>query len=265
MSGESALVASSEARPRWASALVTGGTTGIGQAIVHQLAKQGTRVAICARRQDLLDQMTSALGDRVITIKADLADPGRAEAVVAEAKERLGSLELVIANAGFGINKPADRLVPKDVVAVLQLNMVAACATLTAAIPQMVEAKRGHLVGVSSIAGYRGLPATAAYSASKAGLTTFLESIRVDLFRFGIKVTDIQPGFIDTPLTKKNKFRMPLLMSADEAGSRIVRALEQERRVYAFPWPTAAGARILSMVPDWIYDRLGSRTGVNQR
>jgi short-subunit dehydrogenase len=123
----------------------------------------------------------------------------------------------------------------------------------------MLEAKRGHLVGISSLAGYRGLPTSAAYSASKAALSVFLESIRVDLFRTGIKVTDVRPGFIDTAMTRKNKFKMPFLMDAAAAGERIVRAIESEKRVYAFPFPTAFGAAILTLIPRWLYDRFGSR------
>jgi short-subunit dehydrogenase len=243
----------------WNAALITGGTTGIGAALTRRLVAHGTKVAICGRRVELLDSMRRELGDSVVTIAADLADTNRAIEVVSEAKERLGSLDLVVANAGFGINKPAAIIEPWEVLAVLQLNLLGACATLTAAIPHMVAEGRGHLVGISSIAGVRGLPMSAAYSASKAALSTYLESVRVDLYRFGIKVSDIRPGFIDTPLTKTNKFKMPFLMSADEAARLIIRALVRGRRVYTFPWQMAIAARFLSLVPPILYDRFSSQ------
>jgi short-subunit dehydrogenase len=248
---------------RFETALITGGSTGIGRAIAHRLAKSGTKVAICARRPEQLEEAKAAYPDHIITIVADCADPARAAGVVGEAKEKLGSLDLVIANAGFGINKPAPKLDPKDVVDVFQLNVVGACATLTAAIPHMLAANKGHLVGISSVAGNRGLPTSAAYSASKAAVSIFLESLRVDLRGRNIGVTDIRPGFIDTPLTKKNKFPMPFLLPADEAARRIVRAIERNKRIYTFPWPMAVAIRIVRMLPSWLYEWLASKSPVS--
>jgi short-subunit dehydrogenase len=243
----------------WNTALITGATTGIGAALARRLVARGTRVAICGRRVELLNNMRRELGDAVVTIEADLTHTDRAIQVVSEAKEGLGSLDLVVANAGSRINKPATSIEPWEILTVLQLNLLGACATLTAAIPDMVAQGYGHLVGISSIAGIRGFPMSAAYSASKAALSTFLESIRVDLSRSGIKVSDIRPGFIDTPLTETNTFKMPFLMSADEAARLILRAVERERRVYTFPWQMAIAARFLSHVPAVFYDRFSSR------
>lgn len=246
---------------RYATALITGGSTGIGAALTRALAKRGTRVAICGRRKEQLDHMQLELGDRVVAIQADVSDPVRAASVVDEAAERLGSLDLVIANAGMGKNRPAARLTPADVTDVLRLNVLGACATVTAAIPHMLRQKHGHIVGISSIAGARGLPTSAAYSASKAALSTFLESIRVDLHPHGIHVTDVRPGFVDTPLTQQNRFSMPFLLSADDAAERIMRAIGAGRRVYTFPFPMAVASRLLGLVPDWVYDRAGGRVG----
>lgn len=244
--------------PRHQTALITGGSTGIGLALARRLVSRGTRVAICGRRKDVLDHAVLELGGGTVALVADCADPARAASVVDEAKERLGSLDLVIANAGVGRNRHASRLLPEDVLFVFRLNVLGACATLTAAIPHMLAQNRGHLVGISSIAGYRGLPTSAAYSASKAALSTFLESLRVDLYRQGIKVTDVRPGFVDTPLTRHNEFKMPFLLDADEASRRILRAIDAEKRVLTFPFPMAVGAQLLTMIPRWLYDRLGS-------
>jgi short-subunit dehydrogenase len=247
---------------RWQTALITGGSTGIGAALARSLVKRGTRVALAARKRDPLLALAAELGMETVIIEADLADPYRAKAVVEEAHARLGRLDLVIANAGTGYNKTGSKLEVEHIVDVLRLNVLGACATVTAAIPYMMAQGSGHLAGISSVAGYRGLPTSAAYCASKAALSVFLESLRLDLRRTKIKVTDVQPGFIDTPLTKKNKFKMPFLMTADRASEQIVRALERGRSVYAFPWPTATFMRLVRLVPNWIFDPLASRAPV---
>ncbi|MCB9653465.1 MAG: SDR family NAD(P)-dependent oxidoreductase [Deltaproteobacteria bacterium] len=249
-------------------ALITGGSTGIGLAIAKQLARRGTRVALCARTRAKLDAAAAeirAVGGDPIVFVANLADPNEAVDVVRSAREALGQMDMVIANAGIGANRHAARLAPQDILPTLQLNMVGACTTLVAAIPHLVENGGGHLVGISSIAGYRGLPGSAAYSASKAGLSTFLESLRVDLRRHGVKVTDIRPGFVKTPLTDRNRFWMPFLMEADTAAEKILRAIERGRPVYTFPWPMMLSVRLLSMLPNWLYDRIGARIEVEKR
>jgi short-subunit dehydrogenase len=240
------------------TALITGGTTGIGRELALQLARAGTKVVVCGRRQEMIDEVVRAVPDKIVGISADVSDPDRAAAVVAEAIQKLGSLDLVIANAGFGINKHASKLQPSEVVQVLALDAIGACVTITAAIPHMLSRGRGHLVGISSIAGMRGMPTSAAYSASKAALSTFLESIRVDLRSTDIKVTDVRPGFVDTPLTKKNKFPMPFMVSAEDAARRILRAIARDRRVFLFPAPLAIAAWLLARMPRWIYDRLAA-------
>jgi short-subunit dehydrogenase len=246
----------------WETALITGGSTGIGADLARVLAQRNVRVAIAARRKEPLLALAGELGPRTVVIEADLADPYRAKAVVEEAHAALGHLDLVIANAGTGYNRAAPKLEVEHILDVLRLNVLGACATVTAAIPFMVARGRGHLAGISSLAGYRGLPTSAAYSASKAALSVFLESLRVDLRRSGVVVTDVRPGFVATPLTKKNKFPMPFLMESGEAAERIVRALERRRPVYAFPWPTAALMRLVQMLPNALYDQIMSRAPV---
>lgn len=247
---------------RWQTALITGGSTGIGADLARSLVKRGVRVAIAARRRDVLIALAAELGRETVIIEADLCDPYRAKAVVEEAHDRLGRLDLVVANAGMGSNKPSGALEVDHIVDVLRLNVLGACATVTAAIPFMIAQGGGHLAGVTSLAGMRGLPTSAAYSASKAAFSTFLESLRVDLRRHGIRVTDIRPGFVDTPLSRKNDFWMPFLLGSGEAAERIVGALERERSVFAFPWPTATAMRLVRLIPNAVYDFLARRAPV---
>lgn len=242
----------------WQTALITGASTGIGYDMAKSLAKRGVRLAIAARRRDLLVALAAELGAETVIIEADLCDPYRAKAVVEEAHQRLGRLDLVIANAGTGRPRPSQKLVVEDIVEVFNLNVLGACATLTAAIPIMIAQGGGHLAGVSSLAGSRGLPTSAAYSASKAALSTFIESLRVDLRGTKVRVTDVRPGFVDTPLNRKNKFKMPFILSSPDAAERIVRALERKKAVFAFPWPTATAMRFLRLIPNAIYDALAA-------
>jgi short-subunit dehydrogenase len=244
---------------RYKTALITGGSTGIGYALARALAADGTRVVICARRAEPLQEAVRTLGPNVHGIVADVGDPERAAALVDEAAAWLGGLELVIANAGFGGDRPAQKLRVEHVTPMLLTNVVGACATLTAAIPHLLRAGGGHLVGISSLAAYRGLPASAAYCASKAALSTFLESLRVDLRTSHVAVTDIRPGFVDTPLTRKNRFPMPFMLTSDEAAARILKAIARRQRVYAFPLPTWLLVRALALLPAWLYDRVGAR------
>ena len=246
-------------KPAWRSALITGGSTGIGASLARRLVAEGSKVLVCARRTDLLESMEKELGPSFMFIKTDLSSSEQAADLVSQAVDRLGSLDLVIANAGFRINKPAAQLSPQDVLSVLHVNLLSACATLTASIPYMIGTG-GHLVGISSIAGVRGMPNSAAYSTSKAGLSTFLESIRIDLRGTGINVTDIRPGFVATPLTQDNEFRMRFLLSADEAARLILRAVRRKRRVYTFPWQMAIGARLLRIAPNALFDKLASKS-----
>lgn len=247
---------------RYSTALITGGTTGIGLELVRQLVAGGTRVAVCARNPDRLAAVAEELGDGVVIIAADVSDPKRAEAVVHEAIDRLGGLDLVIANAGMGRNAKGWEIEVDHIVKVLQLNVMGATATVTAAVKHMVERGQGQLVGITSVAGARGLPTSAAYCASKAAFSIFLESLRVDLRGHGVAVTDIRPGFIDTPLTKKNKFKMPFLMGPDRAARLILAAVAKRRAVYTFPWPMAMAIRILRWVPNWLYDALAGKAPV---
>ncbi len=245
--------------------LVTGASSGIGRSLAIEYASRGARVALVARRRDALDEVTRTIRGRggvAVPIVADMADTAANEAAVKHAHDELHSLEMVIANAGMGSVGHASRLTVADVSRVIDLNVRGAFVTLVAAIPFLLAQKRGHLVGVSSLAGRRGLPRTGAYSASKAALSTFLQTLRMDLAPRGIDVTDIQPGFVDTALSAGAKNR-PFLWSAEKAARRIAEQLERAPAVYAFPLPVSALVSLSGALPDawvsWVARRNHSR------
>ena len=173
---------------------------------------------------------------------------------------RFGAPDLVIANAGVSVGTRGDEVA--DVAKlrrVLEVNVTGLAATLAAFAPAMREAGRGTLAGIASVAGFRGLPGAGAYSASKSAAITWLESLRAELHGSGVAVVCVCPGYIDTPMTRVNRFRMPFLLSADEAARRIVRAIEARRRLAVIPWQMALVSLALRAMPGWLFDRLAAR------
>ncbi len=243
-------------RPR--TLLITGASSGIGKALALEYARGGAKMALCARREaELADvaREVKDLGGEALCLKLDVCDVEAVAEAVRRADRELGSLEMVVANAGRGDTKLSTRLAWSDVGPVLDVNVRGALATLVAAIPVMIAQKGGHLVGVSSLAGIRGLPTSAAYSASKAALSTFLESLRIDLAPVGIRVTDVQPGFVATPINEAADYPMPFRWPVSKAARHIATRLERGRAVVAFPWPLVMATRIARVLPAWMYDR----------
>jgi NADP-dependent 3-hydroxy acid dehydrogenase YdfG len=220
--------------------LVTGASSGIGRAIAIELARRGAHVMTSARREaelaTLCAEITASGGKASFTV-CDVSDPHAAAEVVRKAERDLGSLDMVISNAGVGGSTHSTRLDVESVSRMIDVNVRGAIAPLIAAIPIMLGQKYGQLVGVSSLAGRRALPTSAVYNATKAALSTFLEGLRIDLDPAGIKVTDVQPGFVSTDMTAKNKFPMPFLWTPEKAARHIADRLERAPRIIAFPLP----------------------------
>lgn len=236
--------------------LVTGASSGIGRALALEYARGGARLVVAARRLDLLEGLAreiQAVGGSAIPLALDVSDPEAVRAAVVHADERLGSLDMVIANAGVGWTQHASTLDFQGVQRMIDVNLRGAIATLLAAVPVMLAHKKGHLVGVSSLAGRRALPLAAAYSATKAGFSAFLEGLRLDLQSADIRVTDVQPGFVESEITAKNDFHMPLLWPAPKAARVIARRLERAPAVVAFPWPLVLASSIVRVLPSWLY------------
>lgn len=237
------------------SALITGASSGIGAALAKHFASGGTQVVLAARREHALRELADLIeadGGKVRVEVLDVSDAARTEARIRELDAELG-FDLVVANAGIGGSKWGGALDWSDCKAIIDVNVCGAIATLTGALPGMVERGAGHLVGISSVAQYRGLPSSAVYCASKAFLSTFLESLRVDLHGSGVSVTDARPGFIDTPLSASLKSK-PFEISADEAAKTIAKAIRRKRGVITFPKPMAALGHLLDVMPAVIYE-----------
>ena len=190
----------------------------------------------------------------------DVTDAPALANVAEQFVHRFGAPDLVVANAGIAAGTAGEAL--EDVAKlrrVLDVNVVGLAATLAAFAPAMRAAGRGTLAGIASVAAFRGLAGNGAYCSSKAAARIWMESLRTELHGSGVAVVCVCPGYIDTPMTRVNRFRMPFLLSAEEAAPRIARAIAARRRVAVIPWQMALASLALRALPGWLYDRLAAR------
>jgi short-subunit dehydrogenase len=234
-------------------ALVTGASSGIGWELARQLAAAGCKVGLVARRADPLadlEKVVAAAGGTAAVAAADVGDRDQVESAFRHVRDRLGPVDLVVANAGVGKATQLDPVNLDDVEQTFRVNLLGVVYTLSAALPEMLARRSGHLVAVSSLAGYRGLPGESAYCASKAAVNAYLDGLRMQLRGTGVEVTTVCPGFVTTPMTANNTFRMPGLMTAEAAAGRIVRAVRAGTKVYNFPWRLHLMVKLSRWLPD---------------
>ncbi len=247
--------------------LVTGASSGIGRALALELARRGAHVMASARREAELTSLCDeikASGGKASFIVCDVSQPDAAAEVVRKAERDLGSLDMVISNAGVGGGGHASRLDVASVSRMIDVNVRGAIVPLIAAIPIMLGQKHGHLVGVSSLAGKRALPTAAVYNATKAAFSMCLEGLLMDLEPSGIKVTDVQPGFVATDMTAKNEFKMPFLWSSEKAARVVLDRLEAAPRILAFPRPMDWLTSLTRYMPYALLAPLGRRLAGNR-
>ena len=242
---------------------LTGASSGIGEALALAIAKRGAALGLVARRRELLDDLADRCRKFDIKVRVfplDVTDEEALYEAADEMRAELGRIDILIANAGIGGNDEETRAyTPRAVRKVIDTNLLGAVNAVHAVAPQMAERGSGHLVAISSLAGFRGLPKSAAYSASKAGMTAFFESVRLDLKHSGVDVTIVQPGFIRTPLTSGRTNKMPFLMELDDAIPLFLKAIEKKKKFAAFPWQLATLVRAGKIMPAWLYDRIAGR------
>lgn len=246
-------------------AIITGASTGIGIALAHELVRDGWAVALLARRADLLEQNAAELrarGGTAVAVSCDVTDAQAVSAAVTRAAGELGGeFDLAIANAGVGIPSHAAKFKVVDAEQMMRVNVFGMFYLFDAVIPGMIARRSGRFAGVASLAGLRGMPTSSVYSASKAAMQAFLEASRVELAPYGVGVTTVNPGFIRTPMTEKNRFKMPFLMDADEAARIIARGLERGQRVIEFPRPMSLLVRATRLLPAALFDAVTAPYG----
>lgn len=239
---------------------LTGASSGLGEALARHYATPETVLGLVARRAELLDTLARSLPGACAVYALDVADTEALARAAADFLARFGVPDLVIANAGISVGTSAEDIDDAEkLLRVLRVNVLGLAATLAAFAPSMRSAGHGTLVGISSVAGFRGFPGAGAYSASKAAASTLLESLRVELSGSGVSVVTICPGYIDTPMTRVNRYPMPFRLAADEAARRIARAIAARRRVAVIPWQMALVSILIRALPGWLFARLFAR------
>lgn len=235
-------------------AIVTGASSGLGEALVRALAARGDRVGLIARRGERIAAIAEELrqqGATVAAAQADVADRAALLGAVEQLRGELGPVDLMIANAGLGLPDYLDPFTVDDIEAMIRVNLLGVVYSVAAVLPEMLARKQGRFVGISSMGAYNGMPGSGGYCASKAGVSTFLKALRIQLRGSGVGVTTVCPGFIRTPMTDVNAFQMPWLLEPDVAARMVLRAIDRGVKVYNFPWQLAALTHLLKRLPDW--------------
>ena len=238
---------------------LTGASSGIGEALAKQLATIDCKLVISARRAEVLQELSDALSPcaaEVCVAPLDITEKQQLTSQFEQIIERVGPIDLLIANAGTHIPTQVEVFDSEQYDFLMQVNYSGALRCLELVLPSMIERRSGHIVGVSSVAGYRGLPRAAAYGASKAALTHFLESLRFDLIKHNVDVTIVNPGFVRTPLTDKNEFPMPFRIEASEAAEIILRGIEQVKKEVHFPWQFSWLMKCMRIIPFSWYHKI---------
>jgi NAD(P)-dependent dehydrogenase (short-subunit alcohol dehydrogenase family) len=240
---------------------ITGANSGIGAALARYYAAAGANVGLFARREPELAALAATLpAGRVATWAGDVRDAAALASAGADFVTRFGAPDVVYANAGVSRGTLTEHAADLPAFrAVFDTNVLGLVHTFQPFVAPMCAARRGALVGIASVAGFRGLPGSGAYSASKAAAIAYLESLRVELRDSGVAVVTVCPGYIATPMTAKNPYRMPFLLDADRAAGLIARAVAARRRFYVLPWPMAVVGRLLRWLPRPLYDAAFAR------
>ncbi len=242
---------------------LTGASSGIGEALALAMAEKGAIVGLLARREELLKEIAAKIemkGGKARYFAADVVNEKEVSESAENLRKEFGRIDIMIANAGIGGNNKETRdLQPEAVKKVIDINLMGAVNSVYAVLPDMLEKGSGQLVAISSLAGFRGLPKSAAYSASKGGMTNYFESVRLDVQHKGIDVSIIQPGFIKTPLTSGRAAKMPFLMELEDAIPLFINAIEKKKKFAAFPWQLATLVRLSRFLPASIYDKIAAR------
>ncbi len=241
--------------------LLTGASSGIGYALAKKLAKEKCNLALAARRIEILEGLAEELrtfGKDIITVRCDVSKKENVKAAFSNIKNLFGKIDVAIFNSGTSyrgaVNGDEDKYEQ-----VIKVNLLGLIYCIEGVLKDFKKNTGGIIAGVSSLADSRGYPLSSYYSASKAAASKYLESLRVELKPYNIKVLTIKPGFVRTPMTDKNEFYMPFLMDVEKAADIIIKGIKKEKTIIQFPFPLVLGSKILSIMPNKIYDFLMSK------
>lgn len=225
-------------------------------ALARHYAREGAQLGLVGRRADALQSLANEIGPQCAIYSLDVRDAKALENAASDFMQRFGVPDIVIANAGVSRGTLTEH--KEDIAAfkaIMDINVLGLVHTFQPFIAAMkANPEKGRLVGIASVAGMRGLPGAEAYSASKAAAISYLESLRVEMAHYGISVTTIAPGYIRTAMTDVNTYRMPFLMELDVAARKFARAIAARRRFVIIPWQMGVVARLMRLMPAWLWD-----------
>ncbi len=250
--------------------LITGASSGIGYQLTKDLAKEGANLALLARRKNIIDDLAKELKSfpsrndpdssrgKIVTAYCDVTSKESVKTAFGFVKKEFGSIDVAILNSGVSYRMSVEEFNADHLEETFNVNLMGLIYCLNEIIPDFIQKKNGCIVGVSSLSEVRGFPRSAAYCSSKAAASIFLESIRIELKKYNVKVLTVKPGFIKTPLADKNEFSMPFLMSVEKASGIILNGIKKEKSIIQFPLPTVLGSKLLKFLPDKVFDYLSS-------
>jgi NADP-dependent 3-hydroxy acid dehydrogenase YdfG len=231
---------------------IVGASEGLGRALAMKLSKTGCEVIVSARSADRLEALVAELPGRARAVACDVSDPESVRNAAAE----VGEIDGMIYLAGLYWPMKATEWDADKVATMVDVNLTGAARVIGEVLPGMLARKRGHIVLTGSLSGFRGLPGAIGYGATKAGIMSLGETMRIDLRGTGVDVQNANPGFIRTRLTDKNEFRMPFLMEPEDAAEHMMALMRSDRFSSSFPWLFGAWFRFSQFLPDWLYYRI---------
>jgi len=241
--------------------LITGASSGIGYQLAKDLAAEGAKLALVSRRIELLDQLAKGLKDQTVihNYKCDVTNKVEVAETISKIKKDFDRIDIAILNSGVGYAASVLNYNSIEAEKTFNTNVLGTVYCIEQLLPEFISEKRGVIVGISSLGDGKGFPKSGFYSASKAALTIILESLRIELKKYKVKVITVKPGFIKTPMTDKNNFKMPFLMTVEEGSKIILNGLKKDKRIIEFPWQTTFGAKILRMMPTKWFEAIASK------
>ena len=242
--------------------LLTGSSSGIGYSLAKSLPNENCSLALISRRKNLLDQLASEIKDKINEVRIYVCDVGNINDVrntYQQIKNDFGKIDIAILNAGTSYRVDIKNYSYDIAKRIFDTNVFGIINFIEQLLPDFIQRKEGMIVGVSSLAESRGFPKSGFYNASKSAVSLILESLRIELRPFNIKVLTVKPGFVRTAMTDKNEFHMPFLMDVDKGVKKIINGIKKEKRIIQFPFPIVIGSKIAGILPDWLFDYLMSK------
>lgn len=242
--------------------LITGASSGIGYELAKELADEGCNLILLARRKDTLDSLAQKIRtdkNIILTYKCDIRNKSEVGNVFNDIRKNTDHIDIAILNSGVGLKSPVENFDSEMADEIFQVNVLGIIYCIEELLKDFLPRRSGMIVGVSSIADVRGFPTNGFYCASKAAITTLLESIRIELKHHNIKVINVRPGFVITPMISINKFKMPFLMDAAKAAGIIIAGIKKEKKIIQFPFGTVLGGTLIKVLPNFVFDFMFSK------